>query len=159
MIPSAPVVPVTTAASSITGLTQVALVLMLVVGLIAAIAWALRRFGVVRQATGSTIRIVSGLTLSNRERILVLEIADQWIVVGVAPGGMNTLATLPRQDNLPPSGLEQTLPPGKSFAYWLKQTIDKRTRSIHPGTTFKDIRTMKADAAGSLHDTDKPHGH
>ncbi len=114
------------AVSSAGSLTQVALVLMLVVGLIAGAAWLLRRLGMARNVAGSAIRIVSGVSLGNRERILVVEVADQWIVVGVSPGGINTLTTMARQE--PAEGVGESLPPppGKQFAFWLKQTIERR---------------------------------
>ena len=114
------------AVASAGSLTQVAMVLLLVVGLIAGIAWLLRRLGVARNASGTTVRIVSGVSLSNRERILVVEVADQWIVVGVAPGCINTLATMPRQEAPVPGESNFVAPAGKNFAMWLKQTIDKR---------------------------------
>lgn len=121
--------PATTAATaavaSAGSLTQVALVLVLVVGLIAAAAWLLKRLGMTRNAGGTTVRIISGVSLSNRERILVVEVADQWIVVGVAPGCINTLATMPRQESTSASASMPT-PAGSNFALWLKQTIDKR---------------------------------
>lgn len=113
------------AVASAGSLTQVALVLLLVVGLIAGAAWLMKRLGMARGAGGTTIRVVSGVSLSNRERILVVEIADQWIVVGVAPGCINTLATLPRQAQaVDAAGMQP--PSGKNFALWLKQTIDRR---------------------------------
>ena len=122
------------AVSSASSLTQVALVLVLVVALIAGMAWLLRRLGVTRNGAGSTIRVVSGLTLSNRERILVLEIADQWIVVGVSPGGINMLTTLPRQEQAGTVSTNQTAPAGNNFASWLKQTMDKRNPDMIKNT-------------------------
>ena len=117
----------TAAISSTSGLTQIAMVLVLVVGLIAGAAWLLRRLGLAQGAGSTGMRIVSGINLSNRERILVVEVADQWIVVGVAPGCINTLATMPRQEPASP-GAPGTfpMPPGRQFASWLKQTMDKR---------------------------------
>ena len=100
--------------------------LLLVVGLIAGMAWLLRRLGIARTGAGTVIRVVSGVSLSNRERILVVEIADQWIVVGVSPGRINTLATMPRQETPDGATSAMAAPGGKNFALWLKQTIDKR---------------------------------
>ena len=85
-----------------------------------------------RNAGGSTVRIVSGVSLSNRERILVVEVADQWIVVGVAPGCINTLATMPRQETVASAASDPYPPHGKNFAAWLKQTIEKRN-AAHAG--------------------------
>ncbi|MBC7512993.1 MAG: flagellar biosynthetic protein FliO [Herminiimonas sp.] len=130
--PPAPAAPsgsaATAAVASAAGLTQVAMVLVLVVAMIAAVAWLMRRLGMARTMGGSTIRIISGVNLSNRERILVVEIADQWIVVGVTASNINTLATMPRQDStVGTPGM--TTSGGKNFALWLKQTIDKRNRA------------------------------
>jgi flagellar protein FliO/FliZ len=117
------------AVASAGSMTQAALVLLLIVGLIGGVAWLLRRLGMVRNDSGTTVRIVSGVSLSNRERILVVEVADQWIVVGVAPGCINTLATMPRQESPATTGSGMAAPVGKNFAVWLKQTIDKRNRN------------------------------
>ena len=59
---------------------------------------------------------------------MVVEVGDQWIVVGASPGRVNALATMPRQDDgaEPAPALHPHQPPAASFADWLKQTIDKR---------------------------------
>ena len=119
----------TAAVASASGLTQISMVLLLVIGLIAGMAWLLRRLGLARNPTGTTIRVVSGVNLSNRERILVVEVADQWIVVGVAPGCINTLATMPRQDAPLRDNGSAALPAGKNFSVWLKRTLDQRIDS------------------------------
>lgn len=111
-------------ANAATGnLTQVLLGLLAVLGLMAATAWLLKRFGG-RQFTGNAVvKIVGGVSVGARERILVVETAGQWIVVGITPGRINALATLPRQE-MP---LEPESPPiTKNFSEWLKQTIEKR---------------------------------
>ena len=40
----------------------------------------------------------AALNLGGRERMLVVEVGNQWIVVGASPGRVNALATMPRQD-------------------------------------------------------------
>ena len=113
---------VETGASSAGSLFQVLLGLALVLGLMAALAWALKRFGATRAAGSAVIKVIGGVSLGGRERVLIVEAADQWIVVGVAPGRVNALATMPRQETLPVvSG-----PVTKNFSDWLKQTIEKR---------------------------------
>jgi flagellar protein FliO/FliZ len=54
----------------------------------------------------------------------VVEVADQWIVVGVAPGRVSALTTMPRQEGAVPS--EAATPVASNFSAWLKQTIEKR---------------------------------
>lgn len=106
-------------------LLQVMLGLLLVLALMAAAAWALKRFGVAKAAGASTVRIVGGVSVGNRERVLVVEVADQWIVVGVAPGRVNALATMARQESVLSAQTAQG-PATTNFALWLKQTIEKR---------------------------------
>ncbi|MEO8170011.1 MAG: flagellar biosynthetic protein FliO [Oxalobacteraceae bacterium] len=102
--------------------TQVLLALLVVLGLMAGTAWLLKRFGV-RQFTGNaTVKIVGGVSVGAKERILVVEAAGQWIVVGVTPGRINALATMPRQELAP----EPTSPATKNFSQWLQSTIEKR---------------------------------
>lgn len=104
-------------------LFQVLLGLVVVLGLMAGAAWLLKRFGAMQPTTGSTIRVVGGVSVGSRERVIVVEVADQWIVVGVAPGRVNSLATMPRQEGIPPGDSTATTP---NFAAWLKRTIEKR---------------------------------
>jgi flagellar protein FliO/FliZ len=114
-------------ATSAGNLFQVLFGLVVVLGLLAGAAWLMKRFGAVRPAAGSVARIVGGVSVGTRERVVVIEVADQWIVVGVAPGQVNSLATMPRQELPSSSGVapigDQNLPP---FAAWLKKTIEKR---------------------------------
>jgi flagellar protein FliO/FliZ len=100
--------------------------LIVVVALMAALAWLFKRSGLVKGFGGNAVaKIIGGVSVGTRERVMVIEIADQWIVVGVAPGRVNTLATLPRQEHAAaPSSSD--VAPATNFSSWLKQTIDKR---------------------------------
>jgi flagellar protein FliO/FliZ len=111
--------------SSAGNLLQTILALCFVLALLGALAWFLKRYGP-RQAGGSAqLRLVGALSLGGRERIIVVEVGDQWIVVGASPGRVNALATLPRQESAP-AQLSPHQPSAPNFAEWLKQTIDKR---------------------------------
>jgi flagellar protein FliO/FliZ len=119
--PSAPSAP-----SATGSLLQTTLALLFVLALLVGLAWFLKRFGPKNFGGGSnTVRLVGALSVGARERILVVEVGEQWIVVGASPGRMNALATMPRQelpDHAPaPAGLQ-----GANFAEWFKQTIEKR---------------------------------
>ena len=109
-------------------LLQVLVGLVVVLGLMAAAAWTLKRFGAAKSAGGTTVRIVGGVSVGNRERVLVVEVADQWIVVGVAPGRVNALATMARGEAMPAGTgtANAEANPAKNFSAWLKQTIEKR---------------------------------
>jgi flagellar protein FliO/FliZ len=57
---------------------------------------------------------------------MVVEVGDQWIVVGASPGRVNALATMPKGDAASSATLAGRTPSASSFSDWLKQTIDKR---------------------------------
>ncbi|HEX9171220.1 MAG TPA: flagellar biosynthetic protein FliO [Telluria sp.] len=109
-------------------LLQTILALSFVLALLAGLAWFMKRFGARALMGGSVnLRIVGSLNLGGRERLMVVEVGDQWIVVGASPGRVNALATMPKQESAEQSAtLAGHMPAASSFAEWLKQTIDKR---------------------------------
>jgi flagellar biosynthetic protein FliO len=134
--PGATVPPVTLPAGTSTGsLLQTLLALILVLAVLGALAWFLKRYGPKVGGGNANLRVVGSLNLGGRERIVVVEVGNEWIVVGASPGRINALATMPRQDgqngdnggtNAALAPQENTGPAAHSFADWLKQTIDKR---------------------------------
>jgi flagellar protein FliO/FliZ len=100
---------------------QTLLSLLLIVGILFAGAYLLRRFNGGR-AFGSSgpMRIISGLMLSPRERIVLVEIEDTWLVIGIVPGQIKTLHTLPKGVT-PPHGAND-----KAFGQWLRQVVEKK---------------------------------
>ena len=115
------------AAASAGSLLQTVFGLAVVLAALALFAWLMKRYGP-RQAAGAAgLRIVSALNLGGRERIIVVEVGDQWIVVGASPGRVNALATMPKQlAEAGPATLHPHEPAASSFGEWLKQTIEKR---------------------------------
>lgn len=112
-------------APSAASLFQVLFGLIVVLALMAGIAWLMKRFGIARAAGHSVVKIVGGVSVGRRERVLVVEVADQWIVVGVAAGNVTALANMPRQQTAIP-GAETRTVPANNFSAWLKQTMDRR---------------------------------
>ncbi|KAB8035665.1 flagellar biosynthetic protein FliO [Janthinobacterium aquaticum] len=108
-------------------LLQTIAALVFVLALLMALAWAMKRYGPKAMGNSNKMRVISSLNLGGRERIVLIEVADQWIVVGASPGRINALATVPRQDaDLAPLPASQNGPAGANFSEWLKQTIEKR---------------------------------
>lgn len=109
---------------------QVLLGLAVVLGMVFAAAWAIRRFNPNAMAGGGIVRVVGGTSVGNRERVLVVEVDDTWLVIGVAPGRVSQLHSLPR----PPQAEAVPAPavPGAGFAAWLRQTIESRN-AVRPG--------------------------
>jgi flagellar protein FliO/FliZ len=110
------------AVSTAGSLLQVFIGLVAVLLLIVATAWVAKRLGVARGGSSNLLHVISSASVGARERVVVVEIGDSWLVVGVAPGSVNALMTLPKGETLPaaPSVLNT------SFAASLKQLIEAR---------------------------------
>ncbi|QDG71161.1 flagellar biosynthetic protein FliO [Janthinobacterium tructae] len=120
--------PMTMAPTSSAGsLLQTIFALVFVLALLIGLAWFMKRYGPKVMGGNNKMRVVSSLNLGGRERIVLVEVADQWIVVGASPGRINALATMPRQEGeLPQLATTQNGPAAANFSEWLKQTIEKR---------------------------------
>ncbi|MFO7541420.1 MAG: flagellar biosynthetic protein FliO [Thiobacillus sp.] len=81
-------------------LLQVFIGLVAVLLLIGATAWAAKRLGVTQGSASGLLHVVSSASVGARERVVVVEVGESWLVVGVAPGSVNALMTLPK-GNLP----------------------------------------------------------
>ncbi|HEY9146884.1 MAG TPA: flagellar biosynthetic protein FliO, partial [Thiobacillus sp.] len=103
-------------------LFQVFIGLVAVLLMIAATAWVAKRFGVTRGGTSGVLQVISSASVGARERVVVVEVGESWLVVGVAPGSVNALMTLPRGQIQPPAA------PGlnASFSAGLQNLIEKR---------------------------------
>ena len=103
---------------------QMLLALALIVGILVLGAYLLRRLNGGR-TFGNTgpLRIVGGLMISPRERIVLLEVGESWVVVGIVPGQIKTLHTMPKGELPATSGSEA------GFSQWLKQMTERRNES------------------------------
>ena len=102
-------------------IAQMLLSLLLVIALLFLGAWLLRRLNGGRSfGHGGPLRVVGGLMISPRERIVLIEVADSWLVVGIVPGQIKTLHTLPKGDLPAPPNSE------KPFGQWLKQFSERK---------------------------------
>ncbi len=110
------------AVSTAGNLLQVFIGLIAVLMLIAGVAWVAKRFGVNQAGTTQLLRVISSASVGARERIVVVEVGESWLVVGVAPGSINALATLPKGEN--PATATAANP--SSFAARLQQLIENR---------------------------------
>lgn len=111
--------PVVSAAGS---LLQVFIGLVAVLLLIAGAAWLAKRLGVTQAGASGLLRVVSSASVGTRERVVIVEVGESWIVVGVAPGSVNALMTLPKGDAPLPGTPLLT----GSFGTRLQQLIEKR---------------------------------
>ncbi len=70
---------------------QVMMGLVLVLGLIFAIAWVMRRFGQGTLMGGQHMKVVSSLPLGPREKLLLVDVGGEQLLLGVTPGRINCL--------------------------------------------------------------------
>lgn len=72
-------------------LLQVALALGGILLLIFGGAWLLRRVGKFSSAANGQIRILGGTSLGSRERVVLMQVGERQLLLGVAPGRVTTL--------------------------------------------------------------------
>jgi flagellar protein FliO/FliZ len=111
--------------TAIGGLGEVAFALMAVLAAIFVIAWLLRRMRVVGSRVGGAIDVLAHVQLGQKERAVLLKVGSTQILLGVAPGQVNTLHVLTEP-------LELTKPPatppsdgGNTFRSILMRSLGK----------------------------------
>lgn len=103
---------------------QTGLGLLFVFGLLFLAAYLLRKFNPGHGfGKSGPLRVVGGLMIGARERIVLLEVNDVWLVVGITPGQIRTLHTMQKGEAPLPSADE------KPFGQWLKQTIERKNET------------------------------
>lgn len=65
--------------------------LAVVVALILSVAWFMRRMGQFQGHANSKMKVIAGLSVGQRERVLLIEVGDTQLLVGTAPGTIRTL--------------------------------------------------------------------
>lgn len=110
------------AAGSVSGqLTQLVLGLLLVIGLIFFLAWLLRR---VQQAgpagKGQVIELIGSRALGPRDRLVLVQVGNEQILLGLTPGTITPLHVLKEPVQVPSA--EQATP---EFAQRLMELLGK----------------------------------
>lgn len=101
---------------------QAALALALIVALLLGIAWFARKMSGGKGFGQGGMKVVGGVALGPRERIVLVEVGESWLVIGIVPGQIRTLHTMPR-GTLPDT---QTAAADMPFAQWLKNISERR---------------------------------
>lgn len=76
--------------------------LLVVIGLILVCGALLKRFGPYRKYGDQSLDVVASQSLGPRERVVVVEIDDTWLVLGVTSNNVNTLHTMPARERPAP---------------------------------------------------------
>lgn len=106
------------------GLVHTALSLLLVLAAIFALAWLLRRVQNLRPRGSGSLRVQSGLQVGPRERVLWLQAGDTHLLLGVAPGRVQTLHVFDKAPELPAVEMSSA-PQAPNFGELLKKALGK----------------------------------
>ena len=109
--------------TAVGGTLDVTLALLLIVGLIVLLAWGLkrmRRFGV---GANDRIQVLGDRAVGPKERCVLVRVGDTDILVGVAPGAVNTLHVFP-------AGANTAAPPAEPAKNPLPNFKDLLLRSL-----------------------------
>ncbi len=68
--------------------------LVLVVALILLFAWLARRLSGLQQSVSGQLRILGGLSMGTREKVVLIQVGEEQLLIGVAPGTVRTLHRL-----------------------------------------------------------------
>ncbi len=71
--------------------------LAMVLAVILALAWVLKRVRVPGVTSEVPMRTIGSLSLGARERVVVVEVGDQWLVLGVTAQSIAQLSQMPKQ--------------------------------------------------------------
>lgn len=91
-----------TAAASTSGtwaLLQGLLGLGVVLGLLYLFFWVLRRYGPANSGAQGIVKVVGGVMLSPRERLVMVEVKDTWLLLGVAAGQVSVVHSMAKPDD------------------------------------------------------------
>ena len=106
-------------------LTQLVLGLLLVLGLIFALAWLLRRVQQAGPRQGQVIELISSRALGARDRLVLVQVGNEQILLGLTPGRITPLHVLKEPVQVPDTAQKATPEFAKRLMEVLGQQKDK----------------------------------
>lgn len=110
--------------SPLWSLLQMLFGLAIVLAAIVGVAWLFRRFTMGGSMLGrlQPARVVSGVMVGPHERVVIVELEGEWLVLGVTSRSVNLLKTLDKPPQQDAANVTPATPP---FAQWLAAAIEK----------------------------------
>jgi flagellar protein FliO/FliZ len=99
--------------------------LFIVIGLIVGMAWFMRRMGNMSAVGAGNLKVVGGVSVGQRERIVLVQAGDTQLLVGVGPGTIRTLHVMDE----PIVNVSQGGTPSSGFAEKLHAAIKNRGKA------------------------------
>jgi flagellar protein FliO/FliZ len=98
-----------------------ALGLIIVIALFFACIWLMRKMGALPENSKQKMRVIAGLSLGGREKVMLVQVGEKQIVLGVSPGRINNLLVLEDNDRVVQETKER--PAEGEFSQKLKQIM------------------------------------
>ncbi|WP_129138478.1 flagellar biosynthetic protein FliO [Modicisalibacter coralii] len=119
-------------------LGKTVLALLVVIGVILLCSYLLRRLNAGRGQAGQHLKVVGSAAVGQKERVVIVEVQDTWLVLGVGGGQVNALHRMEAPDEPPRPTSANTDPQGfaSRFAAALRQntrdTLSRRSSDDSP---------------------------
>lgn len=124
---AAPKAAETTTAAGAGGLAQVTLSLLLVLAAVFAAAWVVRRLRGLGKFGNGALQVVTEIAVGTKERVVLIQVGNQQLLIGVAPGRVSTLHVLSEPVSTPSSTnaivTDGAVPPSHDFKAILKRSL------------------------------------
>ncbi|MDD2740864.1 MAG: flagellar biosynthetic protein FliO [Rhodocyclaceae bacterium] len=98
--------------------------MILIIGLLMATAWLARKVSGGKGFGHGGMKVIGGVALGPREKLVLVEVGDTWLVIGLVPGQIRTLHQLPKGsdfDLAQASSANTDIP----FKQWLKAVAER----------------------------------
>ncbi len=102
---------------------EVTLGLLVVLILIFVVAWLVKRYGSFHSTAGGNLRVVGGLSLGQKERVMLVQVGEKQILLGVSPGRVAMLHVLEE-----PLSIELSSSGPESFSDKLQSALNQRLK-------------------------------
>jgi flagellar protein FliO/FliZ len=109
---------------SLATLAETAFGLIIVLGFIVLLAWLIKRTNQLQTSANGKLKIIAGLPLGTRERIVLVEVGKEQILVGVTAQQIQTLHVLKE-----PINSDDAATPPSQFATKLKHVLSQQDKS------------------------------
>jgi len=101
-------------------LMKITLSLLLIVGLMIGFAVLAKKFGLNRiQGSSLPVKVIGAISIGTNQRLVVIEVGEEWLLLGVTPQQITTITSMPRQET-PAAAV-----PGQQFSSWMQSALEK----------------------------------
>ncbi len=108
--------------------------LAVVIALLLGCLWLIRRLAAPRGSAAAAIEVLGAAAVGPRERVVLVRLGEQVLVLGVAPGSVTRLHEMKAED-LPLAARHGAQPPSsgptRNFSAWLGQAMKRQAAEQH----------------------------